>query len=73
MINGKFIKVVGIDKKDPLEHAESVDKLVSSGTFTRNHVRVMFGEEPSSDTELDDYVITKNYTKSSKGGEIDED
>lgn len=73
VINGKFIKVVGIDKKDPLEHAESVDKLVSSGTFTRNHVRVMFGEEPSSDTELDDYVITKNYTKSSKGGEIDED
>lgn len=73
VINGKFIKVVGIDKKDPLEHAESVDKLVSSGTFTRNHVRVMFGEEPSSDTELDDYLITKNYTKSSKGGETDED
>lgn len=73
VINGRYIKVVGIDKKDPLEHAESVDKLVSSGTFTRNHVRVMFGEEPSNDTELDDYVITKNYTKSSKGGEIDED
>lgn len=73
VISGKSIKVVGIDKKDPLEHAESVDKLVSSGTFTRNHVRVMFGEEPSNDVELDKYLVTKNYTDTSKGGENDED
>ena len=73
VINGHYIKVVGIDKKDPLEHAESVDKLVSSGTFTRNHVRVMFGEEPSDDAELDTYLITKNYTESSEGGDTDED
>ena len=73
VINGKSIKVVGIDKKDPLEHAESVDKLVSSGTFTRNHVRVMFGEEPSEDPDMDEYLLTKNYTLASEGGENDED
>lgn len=73
VINGRYIKVVGIDKKDPLEHAESVDKLVSSGTFTRNHVRVMFGEEPSDDAELDNYLVTKNYTESLEGGDTDED
>lgn len=73
VINGHYIKVVGIDKKDPLEHAESVDKLVSSGTFTRNHVRVMFGEEPSDDAELDNYLITKNYTGTLEGGDTDED
>lgn len=73
VIKGRYIKVVGIDKKDPLEHAESVDKLVSSGTFTRNHVRVMFGEEPSDDAELDNYLVTKNYTESLEGGDTDED
>lgn len=73
VINGRYIKVVGIDKKDPLEHAESVDKLVSSGTFTRNHVRVMFGEEPSDDAELDNYLVTKNYTGTLEGGDTDED
>ncbi|WP_244942696.1 phage portal protein [Staphylococcus chromogenes] len=48
----KHIKVVGIDKRDPLQMSEAIDKLVSSGTFTRNQVRIMTGEEPANDPEL---------------------
>ena len=79
VINGKSIKVVGIDKKDPLEHAEAVDKLISSHAFKPNQVLMMFGEEPSDDPSMDEYYVTKNYMtsnqqdKSLEGGEDDED
>lgn len=68
-LKGKRIEMVGISKRNPLEYAESVDKLVSSGAFTRNEVRIMLGEEPSDDKELDTFLITKNYDKATKGGE----
>lgn len=35
------------------DRAEAIDKLVSSGTFTRNEVRVEAGKKPSDDPELD--------------------
>lgn len=81
VIKGKRIKVIGIDKKDPLEMAESIDKLVSSSTFTPNQVLVMLGEEPSDDPQMDQYFVTKNYTttreetadSTPEGGETDED
>ena len=67
----KHIKVVGIDKRDPLQMSESIDKLVSSGTFTRNQVRIMTGEDPADDPELDKFIITKNLQTADafKGGE----
>lgn len=67
----KHIKVVGIDKRDPLQMSEAIDKLVSSGTFTRNQVRIMTGEEPANDPELDKFIITKNLQSADafKGGE----
>lgn len=71
-IAGKKIDVKGIREKSIIENAEAVDKLVASGTFTRNEVRVFFGEERADDPELDKYVITKNYQtveQASKGGE----
>lgn len=72
-LKGKRIEVVGINKRDPLQYSEAVDKLVSSGTFTRNEVRIMLGEEPSDDKELDTFLVTKNYDKATpsttKGGE----
>ena len=40
--------------------SETIDKLVSSGTFTRNQVRIVTGEEPANDPELDKFIITKN-------------
>lgn len=68
-LKGSRIEIVGVNKKSPLEHSEAIDKLVSSGSFTRNEVRIMLGEEPSDNPELDEYLITKNYEKASKGGE----
>ncbi|EOD3710938.1 TPA: phage portal protein, partial [Staphylococcus aureus] len=61
------IEIVGVNKKDPLQYAEAIDKLVSSGSFTRNEVRIMLGEEPSDNSELDEYLITKNYEKANSG------
>ena len=77
-LKGKRLKIVGIDKVNPLEMAESIDKLVASGTFNRNQVRIMVGEEPVDDPEMDTYYITKNYEKTNdknetlKGGEKNE-
>lgn len=70
---GKRIKSISIDKKDPLELAESIDKLISSSAFTPNHVLILLGEEPSDKPEMDEYYVTKNYEKSSKGGETTND
>ena len=60
-LNGAKIKMIGINKKDPLELATAVDKLRASGTFTGNQIREMLGEEAVDNVELDKYVITKNY------------
>lgn len=53
------------------EIAESFDKLVASGGFSRNELRKEAGYEESDDPELDMFVITKNYqtTEAVKGGE----
>lgn len=67
VIKGKNLKVIGIDKKDPLEMAEAIDKLVASSTFTPNQVLVLLGEEPSDDPKMDEYFVTKNYTKNDNG------
>lgn len=66
IIKGKNLKVIGIDKKDPLEMAEAIDKLVASSTFTPNQVLVLLGEEPSDDPKMDEYFVTKNYTKANE-------
>lgn len=70
---GKKIKSISIDKKDPLELAESIDKLIASSAFTPNQVLILLGEEPSDKPEMDEYYVTKNYEKSSKGGETTND
>jgi HK97 family phage portal protein len=70
-LKGDRIKVIGLQAINIIENAEAVDKLVSSGAYSRNEVRVKFGDEPSDNPALDEYVITKNY-ESVEGGEIDE-
>lgn len=69
--NGLKLQINGVSELSPLELAESVDKLVSSGTYTRNEIREKFGDERADDPELDKYVLTKNYetVETSKGGE----
>ena len=70
-LKGDRIQVIGIQAINILENAEAVDKLVSSGAYTRNEVRLKFGDEPSNNSALDEFVLTKNY-ESVEGGEKDE-
>jgi HK97 family phage portal protein len=37
---GKRIKAISIDQKGPLEVSEAVDKLIASGSFNRDEIRV---------------------------------
>lgn len=69
--SGLRLQINGVSELSPLELAESVDKLVSSGTYTRNEIREKFGDERADDPELDKYVLTKNYetVNTSKGGD----
>ncbi|KAA9534127.1 phage portal protein [Listeria monocytogenes] len=70
----EFLKghhINAVQKKDVLELAEKVDKLISSGTYSPNEIRDKLGDERVNDPELDKYYITKNYTEanSTKGGD----
>lgn len=69
-LHGKHIDVIGINRPDPFALSDSIDKLISSGTFSRNEIRQKLGEEPVKG--LDEFVITKNYTTSTKGGDKDD-
>lgn len=65
-IEAKFIAFSSI-----FDIAESIDKLVASGGFTRNELRKEAGYEEADDPELDKFVITKNYqsVEDIEGGE----
>lgn len=71
--NGKHVKVIGLNRRDPIKHAQAMDKLIASSAFTRNEVREMFDFAPVENG--DDFLITKNYQEltlienSSRGGE----
>lgn len=73
-MNGQRIKIFGVTEMDPLELANAIDKLVASMVYTPNEVRVMLGDEPSTDERLNKHYFTKNYQEldSVKGGEDDE-
>lgn len=62
---GERIVVAGKNQKDIFSLSDQIDKLVSSGAFNRNEIRIKLGEEPKPG--LDDFVITKNYTATNKG------
>lgn len=59
--NEHGLEIRPLSLENLFDRAEAIDKLVSSGTFTRNEVRVEAGKKPSDDPELDKYLITKNY------------
>lgn len=74
-LKGDRISVIGIQAISVIENSEAVDKLVASGAYTRNEVRIKFGDEPADDPALDEYVLTKNYqtvNETSEGGEKNE-
>jgi len=58
---GLEIKVYGVSERNPIEMADSADKMVASGAWSRNEVREKFGDERVDDPRMDEYVITKNY------------
>lgn len=68
---GLRLKINGVSELSPVELAAAVDKLVASGSWSRNDIREMFGDERVDDPEMDKYVLTKNYQTidKSKGGE----
>lgn len=70
-LKGQCVKVVGINKVDPIKNAEKVDKLISSSAAKQNEVREMLGLEPIEGG--DRFILTKNYEKedSTEGGETD--
>lgn len=74
---GKRIKAISIDQKGPLEVSEAVDKLIASGSFNRDEIRVLTGFEPIGTEEMQKFVITKNYqtvdeaNTDNEGGDID--
>lgn len=67
------VNILGANKPDVFEMAEQADKLISSGAFTRNEIRLLLGYDPA--TGLDEFVLTKNYESTTstddnlKGGE----
>lgn len=68
---GLRLQINGVSELSPIELAAAVDKLVASGSWSRNDIREMFGDERVDDPEMDKYVLTKNYQTidESKGGE----
>lgn len=70
-LNGNKLEIKPISYLNLFDLANSIDKLVSSGTFTGNEVRQEAGYEPSDDPNLDKHYITKNYTEmqTTEGGE----
>lgn len=62
---GERVKIYGVNRRDPLDHSTSIDKLIASGAFSRNEIRSMFGHEKIDG--LDEFVLTKNYT--AEGGD----
>lgn len=60
-LKGKRIEIKSISYNSLFDLATSIDKLVSSGAFTGNEIRLEAGYEPSDDPNLDKHWITKNY------------
>jgi len=71
VLNGSCIEAKFIQYSSIFEIAQSIDKLISSGAFNRNEIRVEVGYQRSDNPALDEYVITKNYqsVNSGEGGE----
>lgn len=69
-LKGKRIKLVGLNRLDPVKNSTAIDKLISSNFATINEVRDLFGFEQLDG--LDIFLRTKNYEQdndSLKGGD----
>ncbi|BAP85521.1 phage portal protein, HK97 family [Paucilactobacillus hokkaidonensis JCM 18461] len=68
--SGKHVETVGLDRPSMFDVAEPIDKLISAGVANPNVILHELGlpKRPNGD----EYVITKNYTTQSKGGDLDD-
>lgn len=74
---GNYLKIDTKQVKhvDLLSVSTAIDKLIGSGVFCINDLRILVGEEPIDDPWAREHFITKNYTEVSEldnleGGEI---
>ncbi|WP_424685136.1 phage portal protein [Enterococcus sp.] len=70
--SGVRIEIRGVMRRDPLELAESIDKLIASTVFTGNMILQELGYPKSDDPEMDKRRITKNYQELKGGDTSDE-
>ncbi|MEC3467702.1 phage portal protein [Bacillus tropicus] len=66
-LKGQRVEVKSISYQTIFELAESIDKLISSGAFKGNEVRLEAGYEVSDDPNLNKHYITKNYAEMNAG------
>lgn len=66
---GRRIKAKRSIYTNIFEIAEKIDKLIGSGGFSRNEIREEAGRERVDDPKMDEFILTKNYTTESEGGE----
>lgn len=71
--NKVVIDTKSIKHIDLLEVATSIDKLISSGAFCIDEIRVTVGEEPLGTEFGKQHWITKNYTQIERGGDTETD
>ncbi|MFF1992839.1 phage portal protein [Bacillus mycoides] len=74
-LEGQKVEVKAVSYQSIFELAESIDKLISSGAFKGNEVRLEAGYEISNDPNLNKHYITKNYAEMDigEGGEKEND
>lgn len=65
---GHRFKIFGMNVPNPLKLAEAIDKLVGSGSFSRNEVRIRFGYDAVDG--LDEFLVTKNYSNGTENTDL---
>lgn len=68
-LNGKHMDIKRVSYSNMFDVATAVDKLRSAGVMNGNELREQLGMEKVDDPILTTYVITKNYTEDSEGGD----
>ena len=66
-LSGNRLEAKSISYNGIFDLAVGIDKLVASGAFTGNEIRLEVGYEASDDPNLDKHYITKNYTEMTTG------
>ncbi|MED1304720.1 phage portal protein [Bacillus pacificus] len=66
-LEGQRVEVKSISYQTIFELAESIDKLISSGAFKGNEIRLEVGYDISDDPNLNKHYITKNYAEMNTG------